>query len=111
LLLVAPTGGGKSLAYQLPATLLPGTTLVISPLIALMQDQAQALEQRGVAVTFLSSTLESGDMRRRMARAAAGDFKLLYVAPERLTYPGFKALLADLDQELRARPSKRATAG
>ncbi len=97
LLLVAPTGGGKSLTYQLPATLLPGTTIVISPLIALMQDQAQALEQRGVAVTFLSSTLESRDMRRRMARAAAGDFKLLYVAPERLTYPGFQALLADLE--------------
>ena len=96
LLLVAPTGGGKSLTYQLPATLLPGTTVVISPLIALMQDQAQALEQRGVAATFLSSTLESGEMRRRMARAAAGDFKLLYVAPERLTYPGFRALLADL---------------
>ena len=72
LLLVAPTGGGKSLTYQLPATLLPGTTLVVSPLIALMQDQAQALEQRGVAATFLSSTLESGEMRRRMARAARG---------------------------------------
>ena len=97
LLLVAPTGGGKSLTYQLPATILPGTTIVISPLIALMQDQAQALEKRGVAVTFLSSTLESTEMRRRMARTAAGDFKLLYVAPERLTYPGFKALLADLE--------------
>jgi ATP-dependent DNA helicase RecQ len=97
LLLVAPTGGGKSLTYQLPATLLAGTTIVISPLIALMQDQAQALEQRGVAVTFLSSTLESAEMRRRMARAGAGDFKLLYVAPERLTYPGFRALLADLE--------------
>jgi len=97
LLLVAPTGGGKSLTYQLPATLLAGTTVVISPLIALMQDQASALEQRGVAVTFLSSTLEPGEMRRRMARSAAGDFKLLYVAPERLTYPGFRGLLADLD--------------
>jgi ATP-dependent DNA helicase RecQ len=97
LLLVAPTGGGKSLIYQLPATLLPGTTIVVSPLIALMQDQARALEQRGVAVTFLSSKLESGEMRRRMARVAAGDFKLLYVAPERLTYPGFKGLLAGLD--------------
>ena len=62
-----------------------------------MQDQAQALEQRGVAVTYLSSTLEQAEMRRRMARAAAGEFKLLYVAPERLTFPGFKALLADLD--------------
>jgi ATP-dependent DNA helicase RecQ len=97
LLLVAPTGGGKSLIYQLPATLLPGTTVVISPLIALMQDQTRALDQRGVAATYLSSTLDGGEMRRRMARAAAGDFKLLYVAPERLTFPGFKGLLADLE--------------
>jgi ATP-dependent DNA helicase RecQ len=97
LLLVAPTGGGKSLTYQLPATLLPGTTIVVSPLIALMADQSRALEQRGVAATFLSSTLESGEMRRRMARASAGHYKLLYVAPERLTYPGFKGLLADLE--------------
>jgi ATP-dependent DNA helicase RecQ len=97
LLLVAPTGGGKSLTYQLPATLLAGTTVVISPLIALMQDQTRALEQRGVAATYLSSTLESSEVRRRMARAAAGEFALLYVAPERLTFPGFRGLLADLD--------------
>jgi ATP-dependent DNA helicase RecQ len=97
LLLVAPTGGGKSLIYQLPATLLPGTTVVISPLIALMQDQTRALEQRGVAATFLSSTLDGAEMRRRMARAAAGDFKLLYVAPERLAFPGFRGLLGDLE--------------
>ena len=57
LLLVAPTGGGKSLTYQLPAALLPGTTLVVSPLIALMHDQVQALEKRGVAATYLASTL------------------------------------------------------
>src|SRR5438128_12650848 len=67
LLLVAPTGGGKSLAYQLPATLLPGTTLVISPLIALMQDQVRALEERGVAATFIASTLDGEEVRRRMA--------------------------------------------
>jgi ATP-dependent DNA helicase RecQ len=97
LLLVAPTGGGKSLIYQLPATLLRGTTVVISPLIALMQDQVRALEQRGVAASYLSSTLEAAEMRRRMARAAAGDFALLYVAPERLTFPGFKGLLAELE--------------
>ena len=97
LLLVAPTGGGKSLVYQLPATLLPGTTVVISPLIALMQDQAQALHGRGVPASFLSSTLEQGEMRRRMAHAASGALKLLYVSPERLAYPGFKRLLADLD--------------
>src|SRR5512133_340329 len=73
LLLVAPTGGGKSLTYQLPATLLSGTTVVISPLIALMQDQAQALEGRGVSVTFFSSTLDGEEVRRRMARTRAGE--------------------------------------
>jgi ATP-dependent DNA helicase RecQ len=84
LLLVAPTGGGKSLTYQLPATLLPGTTLVISPLVALMNDQVQALEARGVAATFLSATLDGEEVRRRMAGIAAGAFKIAYVAPERL---------------------------
>jgi len=96
LLLVAPTGGGKSLIYQLPATLLPGTTLVISPLVSLMADQVQALEARGVAATFFASTLEPAEMRRRMARAASGRLALLYVAPERLTFPGFRGLLGDL---------------
>jgi ATP-dependent DNA helicase RecQ len=100
LLLVAPTGGGKSLTYQLPATLLGGTTIVISPLIALMHDQARALEQRGVAASYLSSTLDGAEMKRRMARAGSGGFDLLYVAPERLTYPGFKRLLADIEVPL-----------
>ena len=97
LLLVAPTGGGKSLTYQLPATLLRGTTLVVSPLVSLMADQVQALEARGVAATFLASTLDGGEMRRRMAGAAAGRLRLVYVAPERLTFPGFRGLLRDLD--------------
>src|SRR2546425_2999145 len=96
LLLVAPTGGGKSLIYQLPAVLLGGTTLVISPLIALMQDQVEALNARGVAATFLASTVESGQMRARMAAAARGEYRLLYVAPERLSFPGFKSVLAGL---------------
>ncbi len=96
LLLVAPTGGGKSLTYQLPATLLDGTTLVVSPLVSLMADQVQALEARGVAATFLASTLDGGEMRRRMARAAAGRLSLVYVAPERLAFPGFRGLLKDL---------------
>ena len=96
LLLVAPTGGGKSLIYQLPALLLGGTTLVISPLIALMQDQVEALNARGVAATFLASTVESGQMRARMAAAARGEYRLLYVAPERLSFPGFKSVLAGL---------------
>jgi len=100
LLLVAPTGGGKSLSYQLPATLLPGTTLVISPLVALMADQVQALEARGVAVTYLAATLDAAEMRRRMARLAARAFSLVYVAPERLAFPGFRAMLRDLDVPL-----------
>ena len=96
LLLVAPTGGGKSLIYQLPATVLPGTTLVISPLVALMTDQVQALEARGVAATFLASTLDAGEMRRRMGQVAAGRFDLVYAAPERLAFDGFRGLLRDL---------------
>src|SRR5262245_58150044 len=86
LLLVAPTGGGKSLTYQLPATLLAGTTLVVSPLVALMADQVQALEARGVAATFLASTLDAAEMRRRMAQVAAGRFAIVYAAPERLAF-------------------------
>ena len=100
LLLVAPTGGGKSLSYQLPATLLPGTTLVISPLVALMADQVQALEARGVAATYLAATLDAAEMRRRMARLHAGAFRLVYVAPERLAFPGFRGLLGALEVPL-----------
>jgi len=97
LLLVAPTGGGKSLSYQLPATLLPGTTLVISPLIALMRDQVTALVERGVRATYLASTLEGDEIRARMAGMGRGEYQIAYVAPERLVHPGFRSLLADLD--------------
>ena len=96
LLLVAPTGGGKSLVYQLPACLLPGTTLVVSPLIALMHDQVAALDARGIASTYLASTLDAAENRRRMRSVADGECKLVYVAPERLAAPGFRALLRDL---------------
>ena len=96
LMLVAPTGGGKSLVYQLPATLLEGTTLVISPLIALMHDQVKALEERGVAATYLSSTLSDKEMWSRIDRLRDGTVKLAYVAPERLTFEGFRALLGRL---------------
>jgi ATP-dependent DNA helicase RecQ len=97
LLLVAPTGGGKSLTYQLPASLLPGTTLVVSPLIALMQDQVASLQRCGIAATYLASTLDAAETRRRLAAIARGELSLVYVAPERLVQEAFRALLADLD--------------
>ena len=96
LLLVAPTGGGKSLVYQLPACLLPGTTLVVSPLIALMHDQVAALDARGIPATYLAGTLDGAEIHRRMRNVADGAYKLIYVAPERLATPGFRALLRDL---------------
>jgi len=96
LLLVAPTGGGKSLIYQLPAVALGGTTLVISPLVALMHDQVQALEARGVSATYFASTLDGEEVRRRMARMGRGEYALAYVAPERLAFPGFRGLVRDV---------------
>jgi ATP-dependent DNA helicase RecQ len=73
--------------------LLPGTTLVISPLVALMSDQVQALNARGVPATMLASTLDGNEIRRRMARMAAGEYSLVYAAPERIVFPGFRGLL------------------
>ena len=84
-LVVAPTGGGKSLCYQYPATELTGTTLVVSPLIALMEDQVRALTARGVRATFLASTLDFEELKAREAAVARGEFDLVYVAPERLS--------------------------
>jgi len=97
LLLVAPTGGGKSLIYQLPAVILPGTALVISPLISLMVDQVDALQQRGIAATFLAATLDPQELRGRMSAITRGEFDLVYAAPERLGFAGFRAMLKGLD--------------
>jgi ATP-dependent DNA helicase RecQ len=88
-----PTGGGKSLCYQLPALLQDGLTVVVSPLIALMKDQVDALQALGIAATFVNSSLESAEVSRRQAAVARGEVKLLYVAPERLVLPGFLRLL------------------
>jgi ATP-dependent DNA helicase RecQ len=96
LLLVAPTGGGKSLIYQLPATMLPGTTLVISPLISLMHDQCEALGARGIPATYLASTLPDYEVMERLARLRGGEYRLVYVAPERLPFPGFRDLIQRL---------------
>mgnify|MGYP001336791958 CR=1 FL=1 len=90
-----PTGGGKSLCYQLPALILDGITVVVSPLIALMQDQVDQLNALGVAATFINSSLDLGEMERRRQAVARGDVKLLYVAPERFASPGFLNLLGD----------------
>jgi ATP-dependent DNA helicase RecQ len=87
-LVILPTGGGKSLCYQVPALLLPGLTVVVSPLISLMKDQVDALEARGLPATFVNSTLTPAQVADRLARAHRGEVKLLYVAPERFDYPG-----------------------
>jgi ATP-dependent DNA helicase RecQ len=84
-LVLMPTGGGKSLCYQLPALLRPGTGIVVSPLIALMQDQVDALKQLGVRAAFLNSTLDANAARAVERALVAGELDLLYVAPERLT--------------------------
>ncbi|WP_437681233.1 RecQ family ATP-dependent DNA helicase [Sorangium sp. So ce131] len=93
-LVVAPTGGGKSLCYQLPAVALPGTTLVLSPLISLMEDQVRALEARGIPATFVASSLPREENGRRLAALRRGEYKLVYAAPERLALDGFLESLA-----------------
>ncbi|HLX68755.1 MAG TPA: DNA helicase RecQ [Verrucomicrobiae bacterium] len=86
---VLPTGGGKSLCFQLPALARPGLTVVVSPLIALMKDQVDALQAAGVPATFLNSSLAPGESRPRLRGLHNGDYRLLYVAPERLMLSGF----------------------
>jgi ATP-dependent DNA helicase RecQ len=95
-LLTMPTGSGKSLAYQLPALLLDGLTLVISPLIALMQDQVEALRARGIRAAFVNSSLDAPARRARLEAAARGDLALLYVTPERFRSADFQAVLPRL---------------
>ena len=90
-----PTGGGKSLCFQLPALVRPGLTLVISPLIALMKDQVDALQASGIPATFLNSSLSTDEARMRFRGLHNGEYRLLYVAPERLMMPGF---LADIQK-------------
>jgi ATP-dependent DNA helicase RecQ len=92
-LVLMPTGGGKSLCYQLPALLREGTAIVVSPLIALMQDQVEALRQLGVRAAFLNSSLDAGAALAVERAFAAGELDLLYVAPERLLTPRFLSLL------------------
>src|SRR5436853_5312491 len=84
-----PTGGGKSLCFQLPALLRDGLTIVVSPLIALMKDQVDGLRTSGIAATFLNSTLAGNEARERLRGLDRNQFRLLYVAPERLMMENF----------------------
>lgn len=93
-LVVMPTGGGKSLCYQIPAAVLEGVTLVISPLIALMKDQVDAVNEIGIPATYINSSLTKAEERKRLKDVADGNISLLYVAPERLYEPSFQAASA-----------------
>ena len=99
-LVIMPTGGGKSLCYQLPALQFEGLTLVISPLIALMKDQVDALKANGIAAAFINSALSYADLRRVQAQAQRGDLRILYIAPERLALPSFQNFLSRLEISL-----------
>jgi ATP-dependent DNA helicase RecQ len=101
-LCIMPTGGGKSLCYQLPAIARPGLTLVVSPLIALMKDQVDALQSLGISATFINSSLTLPEQRERMDRMAAGEYRLVYIAPERLRNSLFTEKLRATKVELLA---------
>ncbi|MGG3281931.1 DNA helicase RecQ [Paenibacillus solani] len=94
---IMPTGGGKSICYQIPALLFPGLTLVVSPLISLMKDQVDALTTAGVAAAYINSTLSGKEVNERIRAARRGELKLLYVAPERLELDWFREEMAGLD--------------
>src|SRR5947209_4092499 len=91
---VLPTGAGKSLCYQLPAVALGRLSVVVSPLISLMKDQVDALTARGIAATFINSSVDPGEREARLKAAVRGELQLLYVAPERFRVPNFAAQLA-----------------
>ena len=99
---IMPTGGGKSLCYQLPAVMRPGVVLVISPLIALMKDQVDSLQSLGLRATFVNSSLDAFEQRQRLQGMAAGQFDLVYVAPERLRSSHFLEALGAVQLQLLA---------
>lgn len=93
---IMPTGGGKSICYQVPALLLPGLTLVVSPLISLMKDQVDALTAMGISAAYINSTLTGKEVNERIRAARRGELKLLYVAPERLELDWFREEMSGL---------------
>ncbi|MFC0190106.1 DNA helicase RecQ [Fictibacillus aquaticus] len=101
-LTVMPTGGGKSICYQIPALVFEGTTIVISPLISLMKDQVDALLQVGIPAAYINSSITAAESRERIQKAKQGEYKLLYIAPERLESYDFMEHLKELDIPLLA---------
>ncbi|TVX96489.1 DNA helicase RecQ [Cohnella terricola] len=97
---IMPTGAGKSICYQIPALLLDGVTLVVSPLISLMKDQVDALNSAGIEATYINSSLSLKETNERMRDVAAGHYKLLYIAPERLESEQFRAMIRRLEVPL-----------
>ena len=101
-LLIMPTGSGKSVAYQVPALILPGITLVVSPLIALMKDQVDGLQVRGIPATVINSSLSADEQWERLAGVRDGRYRMVYVAPERFRNRGFRETLRGIDVALLA---------
>lgn len=97
---IMPTGAGKSICFQIPALLFPGLTLVISPLISLMKDQVDALKDAAIPSTFINSSLSWKEVLNRIRKARAGEYRLLYVAPERLEAESFGGLVQSLEQSV-----------
>lgn len=99
---IMPTGGGKSICYQIPALMFPGVTIVVSPLISLMKDQVDALTNAGIPATFINSSISGSEMEERLRGMEAGEYKLIYIAPERLEAASFIELLNKVNISLLA---------
>ena len=97
---IMPTGGGKSICYQIPALLREGLTIVVSPLIALMKDQVDSLTEVGIPATYINSTLDWQETSMRLDAIRHGYYRLVYVAPERLMTDGFMQMCGNLDIDL-----------